>query len=192
MTTRVTVGTSIGQRASVPDFPYTNYPETPAPPVPELPPLAKLSDFSREKMNPFTVMDNQNVHLQPSPAETGSSAFSKSAVPSLFDSGGYGGTGVAGTGTNDTSIYPSPLERRGSTAPSSSGLSVSRPLPYIPTSSMDGKSVPSGRRALPVAPSTYNCDPYTVVHEDAGVRLTSTGLEIPRRELPPPYRDYGA
>lgn len=191
MTTRVTVGTSIGQRASVPDFSYKYaYPDTPAPPVPSLPPSAKLYDVRPEveKQRPFT----DALDVQPSPAETGSSsAVSKSGTVSTFAFRDYGCAGATGIGmsTNDTSIFPSPLERNTS-AFVPPGTTGSRPLPYIPTPSMDSKPA-LGRRALPVAPLMFDPEAYTVVHEDGGVRFTSAGLVV-QRELPPPYRNYDA
>ncbi|KAL5522986.1 hypothetical protein ACEPAF_1253 [Sanghuangporus sanghuang] len=179
VTTRVTVGTTIGQRFSVPDSVY-RYPETPAPvPVPPIPVL------------------HSGKGLNPSPTETGASSATGS--PSRL---GFG-LGLPGTnqgGTVDTSIYTGYSEN--GLAPTASATSASRPLPHIPDGAKrsqtyvdregDGyapqmESYSYGHRHLPTTPS----EAEMIVHRDAGVRLASSIHTQPRRELPPPYQDYG-
>ncbi|KAL5498970.1 hypothetical protein ACEPAH_1488 [Sanghuangporus vaninii] len=181
VTTRVTVGTTIGQRFSVPDsvYRYPN-PETPAPvPVPPIPIL------------------HSGKGLNPSPTETGASSATGS--PSRLGSG----LGLPGTnqgGTVDTSIYTGYSEN--GLAPTASATSASRPLPHIPDGAKrsqtyvdqegDGyapqmENYSYGHRHLPTTPS----EAETFVHRDAGVRLASSIHTQPRRELPPPYQDYG-
>ncbi|KAL5481070.1 hypothetical protein ACEPAI_10011 [Sanghuangporus weigelae] len=183
VTTRVTVGTTIGQRSSVPDsvYRYPN-PETPTPvPVP-VPPIPVL---------------HSGKGLNPSPTETGASSTRGS--PSRL---GFG-LGLSSTnqgGTVDTSIYAGYSEN--GLAPTASATSASRPLPHIPDGAKrsqtyvdregDGyapqmEKYSYGHRHLPTTPS----EAETFVHRDAGVRLASSIHTQPRRELPPPYQDYG-
>ncbi|KAH8113968.1 hypothetical protein DFH11DRAFT_1771668 [Phellopilus nigrolimitatus] len=166
MTTRVTVGTTIGQRVSVgvPDFSYQYaYPETPT---------AKSANVS--------------------PSETGMS----SATGSGINGYGLGGGGQVAK-FDSTSIYASSAER--GTTTMRPGVSASRPLPFIPTSSMAADVHSAGdRAALSVEqshghrylPTTPNSIVETVIHQDAGVRLAANAQGRPRRELPPPYQDY--
>ncbi|KAL5522753.1 hypothetical protein ACEPAG_8771 [Sanghuangporus baumii] len=183
VTTRVTVGTTIGQRSSVPDsvYRYPN-PETPAPvPVP-VPPIPVL---------------HSGKGLNPSPTETGTSSATGS--PLRLDFGpGFPGTNQGGT--VDTSIYTGYAEN--GLAPTTSATSASRPLPHIPdgakrsqnyvdregdgyASQMENYSY--DHRHIPATPS----EAESFVHRDAGVRLASSIRSQPRRELPPPYQDYG-
>lgn len=185
MTTRVTVETSVGQRASVPEFSSKDE-GTPfgdgfaAPPLPEMPTLAFFAGSGgREK---------EKIEVQPSPAETGSTnphTAMESAV-SPFDFGGVLGTD--GIGTNDTSVYPSPLDRM----PQHPATSASRPLPYIPTDTKSAAPPSHVHRVLQETPNMFDDYASAIVHEDAGVRFSLTEPQIPRRELPPPYRYYGA
>ncbi|THH12154.1 hypothetical protein EW145_g205 [Phellinidium pouzarii] len=163
MTTRVTVGTSIGQRASVPDFGYKYpYPETP---IPAVPPLL----FPRVK------------GAGRSPSDTGTSSATGTDTQTMT----FGASNAYLTATSNPYTFPSPTERGAETA--GSHFSSSRPLPYTPTevkSSAANQNM-QNHRFLPTTPSVFERDAETVIHEDGGVRLA------PKRELPPPYADYG-
>lgn len=185
VTTRVTVGTTIGQRFSVPDSVY-RYPNSEAPvPVPVPVP-------------PIPILQSGESAL-PSPTETGASSTPGS--PSRFGFGfGITANGTNQGGTVDTSVYSGHSEN--GLAPNASANSVSRPLPHIPGDAKRPQAradhagdgfVPKpeiysyGHRLPPATPS----EAETFVHQDAGVRLASGLHTQPRRELPPPYQDYG-
>ncbi|EJC99234.1 uncharacterized protein FOMMEDRAFT_160827 [Fomitiporia mediterranea MF3/22] len=181
VTTRVTVGTTIGQRVSVPDSAY-RYPylETPVPvPVP---------------VPPIPVLPSSKGGI-PSPTETGVSSVT--ASPSRL---GFAPLGTNFGTTFDASLF-SGFSENGSEIAGSGG-SASRPLPHTPVDAKRALETydrapqtqmythnSHSHRFLPTTPTPSDVE--TVVHRDAGVRLALNVPGRPRRELPPPYQDYG-
>lgn len=218
MTTRVTVGTSVGQRASVPDSAYHQYHfsehnvPVPVPPVPVLPQLVFLQTKPNSHSNDMSCDD-----------ESRSMPTTLSASALAYLSSGM----MSRTNTTPTSVLPSNTDRMGSATEilpgttsyetgtgtgTGTGFSAPRPLPHTPIQMKRGLSDSDEKResdvrrtgggqeggeisrklTLPGRQNQYSA----LENDDAGARGGGLDYSSPqssasvKRSPPPPYQNF--